>query len=153
VRWLLHYPLQRTEDIAFGVRAIERTIRRHLLVLSDAGLVEQVLFARLGVLLTDQGVRAAAADEGLDPEGRLISGRHRSIVCYSCFLACQSLLAAQNWINDLIEGAPTHLAFQGRKPYPLVLEARVYPHLSVDQTSLHSLYRRCCSSPPTIGPS
>jgi hypothetical protein len=116
VRWLLHYPLQRTEDIALGVRAIERTIRRHLLALSDAGLVEQVLFARSGwFYLTDQGVRAAAADEGLDPEEAAHLWQAQEHRLLQLFPRLPILLAAQNWINDLIEGAPTSLAFQGRK--------------------------------------
>src|SRR5690348_7608582 len=64
LRWLLHYPLQRTEDVALGVQALEQTIRRHLLALSEAGLVEQVMFSRFSwFYLTDQGIRSAAACE------------------------------------------------------------------------------------------
>ena len=116
VRWLLHYPLQRTEDIALGVQALEQTIRRHLLALCEAGLVEQVMFSRFSwFYLTDQGIRSAAASEGLNPEeaARLWQAHERGL--FQLFPRFPMLLCAQNWMNDLIEGAPTSLGFQGKK--------------------------------------
>jgi len=72
-----------------GVRAMNGP-SSHLLVLSDAVWLSRFSCPLWVVLLTDQGVRAAAADEGWTQRRRLILGRHRSIVCSSCFLACQS---------------------------------------------------------------
>lgn len=116
LRWLLHYPLQRIEDLALGVQTLEQTIRRHLLTLSETGLVEQVLFSRSGwFYLTERGICAAAACEGLDPQeaARRWQADERGLL--RLFPRFPMLFCAQNWVNDLIQGAPTSLAFQGRR--------------------------------------
>jgi hypothetical protein len=98
------------------VQALEQTIRRHLLALSEAGLVEQVMFSRFSwFYLTDRGIRSAAACEGLNPQeaARLWQAHEHGLLLL--FPRFPMFLYAQNWINDLIEGAPTSLGFQGRR--------------------------------------
>src|SRR5947207_14077540 len=73
LRWLLHYPLQRIQDMALGLRTTTKTVCRHLEVLVKAGLVEQVSFAysahaRAGwFYLTTAGIIKTARGEGLHP--------------------------------------------------------------------------------------
>src|SRR5947207_4732945 len=73
LRWLLHYPFQRADDIAIGLDSGERTIARVLQSLTEQGLVDSVNPSinrgnRHGwYYLTTLGLHQVAALEGCVP--------------------------------------------------------------------------------------
>jgi predicted ArsR family transcriptional regulator len=119
LRWLLHYSLQRIEDIALGIHATEQTVRRHLQMLQESNLVESILFSYSSQVrhawyhLTDAGIANAAAMENLC--GTEAAQRWRTSERHLLHLLPRlpTLLAVQNVINTAILEAPEMLAYHG----------------------------------------
>jgi hypothetical protein len=117
LRWLLHYPLQRIEDLMVGLNLSAAALRRRLADLEDKDLVEHVTYAYSHQLkaskwyyLTTLGLVAVSAKEGVRPDLAARSWQADEQGLLHLLARLPTWLRTQDLLNRLIWGAPQALA-------------------------------------------
>ncbi len=119
LRWLLHYTLQRVEDIALGCSLPEHTVRRHLHRLEIQALVEHIVYAPTSTSrqhwyhLTQAGLERAAALEGVAATTAARQWQTSERALLQLFPRLPMLLTIQNVLHRLVREAPSALAVSG----------------------------------------
>jgi len=121
LQWLLRYPFQRAEDLALATGSSSATVYRHLNILHNSGLVEQVAPASLGAStcwlyhLSNLGLQVLAIHEQENPADLARTWRTDERGLLRLLPRLSSLIILQECINGLVAYAPEALAHQGRR--------------------------------------
>lgn len=114
--WLLHYPLQRASDLAYALETSEPTIHRILHQWMARGLVEQVTPSlsmrtkHAWYHLSWKGLCLAAAQEGAGARALTRAWRAHDRALLALFPRLHVHAFLQDLIQNLLNGAPRHLA-------------------------------------------
>ncbi len=124
LHWLLHYPLQRADDLVVGVArwASRATVYRHVHALETHGLIESVLPKTPGTgkrlyHLSNPGLHLLAVH--LNTPARELSHMWQADEAGLMRLLprLQTLLVLQEVINGLVTYAADAMTIQGRRPH------------------------------------
>lgn len=123
LEWLLHYPLQRIEDlvIASSRWASRATVYRRLWELYTQGYIERALLPSLGTgaslyYLSNLGLHTLAAQMQASPKALARAWRADSQGLFQLLPRLTTLFAVQNMVNGLVSHAADALTCQGRRP-------------------------------------
>jgi predicted transcriptional regulator len=123
MHWLLHYPLQRADDLEVGVArwASRATVYRHVQALIANGLVESVLPKTPGTgkrlyYLNNLGIHLLARHVNRPARQLACKWQADEVGLLNLLPRLPTLLALQDVVNGLVDSAADAMATQGRRP-------------------------------------
>jgi predicted transcriptional regulator len=134
LQWLLRYPFQRAEDLALASGISSATAYRHLNLLHNLGLIEQVAPAALGAStcqlyhLSNLGLHVLAAHVRVNPIELARAWRTDERGVLRLLPRLSSLVTLQECLNGLVAHAPEALAYDGHRPEVRWHWVRDYAH-------------------------
>lgn len=119
LNWLLHYPLQRKEDMTVAWQVTRTPISRALAQLGQAGLVDRFRTSQTGVAwlhhLTHAGLLSVAHAASADPAALAKVWGADETGLLHLFPRLEGLFLLQGVVNSLVLHAPAMFASQGRR--------------------------------------